>query len=301
MEFLLGRSLSNNLTDLLVEPIVQDIIQREGLDMVQLAQEEPDAGLGNGGLARLAACFSDSLATMLITAIGYGLRYHYGIFRQRIRNGHQIEYPDLWLRHSDPWEVARPEEIVPIKFNASIRLENGVERVFDNQPAVLLGTPTIGRSSAMVAKRSTLSDCGRRALLKHSTSTNSAAVTSSGRCTSKDHRRELDPRALSGRLNRAWPVLTFYPGVFFGRLLAGGYHSALPPSGQRVAGSAREGGDPTQRHASRRGGGRTHAHSARSGRAELRGGLGSHHARWRIPTTPSCPKRWRSGPCGCLN
>jgi glycogen phosphorylase len=189
MEFLLGRSLSNNLTDLLVEPIVQDIIQREGLDMVQLAQEEPDAGLGNGGLGRLAACFSDSLATMLLTAIGYGLRYHYGIFRRRIRNGHQIEYPDLWLRHSDPWEVARPEEIVPIKFNASSRLENGVERVFDNQPAVLLGTPTIGRSSAMVAKRSTLSDCGRRALLKHSTSTNSAAVTLSGRCIKRSSPR----------------------------------------------------------------------------------------------------------------
>jgi len=141
MEFLLGRSLTNNLTNLLVEPIVQDIIQREGLDLLQLAQEEPDAGLGNGGLGRLAACFIDSLATMQIPAIGYGLRYHYGIFRQQIQNGHQIEHPDLWLRHPDPWEVARPEEIVPVKFNASIRLENGVERVFDNQPAILLGTP----------------------------------------------------------------------------------------------------------------------------------------------------------------
>ena len=141
MEFLLGRSLTNNLTNLLVEPIVRDIIQREGLDLLQLAQEEPDAGLGNGGLGRLAACFIDSLATMQIPAMGYGLRYHYGIFRQQIQNGYQIEHPDLWLRHPDPWEVGRPEEIVPVKFNASIRLENGVERVFDNQPAILLGTP----------------------------------------------------------------------------------------------------------------------------------------------------------------
>ena len=277
MEFLLGRSLSNNLTDLLVEPIVQDIIQREGLDMVQLAQEEPDAGLGNGGLARLAACFSDSLATMLITAIGYGLRYHYGIFRQRIRNGHQIEYPDLWLRHSDPWEVARPEEIVPIKFNASIRLENGVERVFDNQPAVLLGTPTIGRSSAMVAKRSTLSDCGRRALLKHSTSTNSAAVTSSGRCikrSSPSLTRVLYPddsteRGRSLRFTQEYFLVACSLADIIARFRRRGNEwQALPE----------EGGDPTQRHASRRGGGRTHAHSARSGRAELRGGLGSHHA-----------------------
>jgi starch phosphorylase len=84
MEFLLGRSLTNNLTNLLVEPIVHDIIQREGLDLLQLAQEEPDAGLGNGGLGRLATCFVDSLATMQIPAVGYGLRYHYGIFRQQI-------------------------------------------------------------------------------------------------------------------------------------------------------------------------------------------------------------------------
>jgi starch phosphorylase len=140
MEFLLGRSLTNNLTNLLVEPIVQDIIQREGLDLLQLAQEEPDAGLGNGGLGRLAACFIDSLATMQIPAMGYGLRYHYGIFRQQIQNGYQIEQPDLWLRHPDPWEVPRPEEPVPVRFNASVHLEDGTEKVSD-QPLILLGTP----------------------------------------------------------------------------------------------------------------------------------------------------------------
>jgi glycogen phosphorylase len=140
MEFLLGRSLTNNLTNLMVEPIVQDIIRREGMDLLQLAQEEPDAGLGNGGLGRLAACFIDSLASMQIPAMGYGLRYHYGIFRQQIQNGYQIEQPDLWLRHPDPWEVGRPEEPVPVKFNASVRLEDGTEKVSD-QPAILLGTP----------------------------------------------------------------------------------------------------------------------------------------------------------------
>ena len=190
MEFLLGRSLTNNLTNLLVEPIVRDIIQREGLDLLQLAQEEPDAGLGNGGLGRLAACFIDSLATMQIPAMGYGLRYHYGIFRQQIQNGYQIEQPDLWLRHPDPWEVGRPEELVPVKFSASIRLEDGSEKVLSDQPTILLGTPSIDLSSAMGAKRSILSDCGRRVLLRHSTSTNSAAETSSGRCI-----RKLLPRA----------------------------------------------------------------------------------------------------------
>src|SRR5262249_25951755 len=80
MEFLIGRSLTNNLTNLLVEPIVREVLQREGLELMQLAEQEPDAGLGNGGLGRLAACFIDSLAAMQIPAIGYGLRYDYGIF-----------------------------------------------------------------------------------------------------------------------------------------------------------------------------------------------------------------------------
>ena len=102
MEFLIGRSFTNNLTNMMVEPIVHDIIQREGLDLLQLAQEEPDAGLGNGGLGRLAACFVDSLATLQIPAVGYGLRYHYGIFRQDIQNGYQVEHPDPWLRRPIP-------------------------------------------------------------------------------------------------------------------------------------------------------------------------------------------------------
>jgi starch phosphorylase len=190
MEFLLGRSLTNNLTNLLVEPIVHDIIQRKGLDLLQLAQEEPDAGLGNGGLGRLAACFVDSLATLQVPAVGYGLRYHYGIFRQQMQNGRQIEHPDPWLRHPDPWEVARSEEIVPDKFTASIRLENGVERVFDNQPTILLWTPYNRPVIGYGGKTINTLQLGRRVLLKHSTSTNSAVGTSLGRCI-----RRSSPRA----------------------------------------------------------------------------------------------------------
>src|SRR6266480_573429 len=115
MEFLIGRSLTNNLTNLLVEPIANEVMKREGLDLLQLAEQEPDAGLGNGGLGRLAACFIDSLATLQIPAIGYGLRYHYGIFQQQIQNGYQVEHPDVWLRRPDPWEVERPAETVEVK------------------------------------------------------------------------------------------------------------------------------------------------------------------------------------------
>ena len=120
MEFLIGRSLTNNLTNLLLEPITREVMQREGLDLLQLAEQEPDAGLGNGGLGRLAACFIDSLATMQIPAIGYSLRYDYGIFRQEIENGYQVEHPDNWLSHPDPWEVARPRETVEVRVNATV-------------------------------------------------------------------------------------------------------------------------------------------------------------------------------------
>src|SRR6266705_3075886 len=141
MEFLIGRSLTNNLTNLLVEPMAREVLQREGLDLVELAEQEPDAGLGNGGLGRLAACFLDSLATMQLPAMGYGLRYHYGIFRQQLQDGYQVETPDPWLRHPDPWEVPRLADTVQIPMHAAVRLVNGVEQLMANQPSVLLGFP----------------------------------------------------------------------------------------------------------------------------------------------------------------
>ena len=141
MEFLIGRSLTNNLTNLLVEPIAREVLQREGLDLVELAEQEPDAGLGNGGLGRLAACFLDSMATMQIPAMGYGLRYHYGIFRQQLQHGYQVATPDPWLHHPDPWEVSRPADTVEIPMHATARLDNGVETFVANQPVVLLGIP----------------------------------------------------------------------------------------------------------------------------------------------------------------
>ena len=141
MEFLIGRSLSNNITNLLLSPIVDDKVKQTGLDWLGLLEEEPDAGLGNGGLGRLAACFLDSMATMQLPAIGYGLRYEYGMFRQSIENGWQHEQGDNWLRRPDPWEIVRPDEKVEVKLNSSVELRNGTLTPIPGRPSTLIGIP----------------------------------------------------------------------------------------------------------------------------------------------------------------
>jgi starch phosphorylase len=141
MEFLLGRSLANNVTNLLLDPVVQDAVHEKGIDWLELVEQEPDAGLGNGGLGRLAACFLDSMATMHLPATGYGLRYEYGMFRQSFVNGWQREEPDSWSRDGDPWEIARSHEKVEIKLNCTFKLRDGRVEVIPNRPSSLFGIP----------------------------------------------------------------------------------------------------------------------------------------------------------------
>ena len=141
MEFLIGRSLANNITNLLLDPVVNDAVKRHNLDWYELLEQEPDAGLGNGGLGRLAACFLDSMATMQIPAMGYGLRYEYGIFKQTIKDGWQRELADNWLRRLDPWEVARLDETVEVKLNSSVEIRAGVLSPVAGRPASLIGVP----------------------------------------------------------------------------------------------------------------------------------------------------------------
>ena len=142
MEFLIGRTLVNNIINLGVEQFVQEDLQSDPLqDWKQLVESEPDAGLGNGGLGRLAACFIDSLATLQIPAIGYGLRYEYGIFRQSIENGFQVEQPDRWLAQPDPWEVPRPRESVNIPFGCKFEFHDGRLCAVPGHPTELIGMP----------------------------------------------------------------------------------------------------------------------------------------------------------------
>src|SRR5580704_6791045 len=141
MEFLIGRSLANNVTNLLLDPLVQRAAQEKGIDWLELIEQEPDAGLGNGGLGRLAACFLDSMATMQLPATGYGLRYEYGMFKQSIADGWQREKADNWLRDTDPWEIARPHEKVEVKLNVSFKQQGGGFEVIPNRPSSLIGIP----------------------------------------------------------------------------------------------------------------------------------------------------------------
>jgi glycogen phosphorylase len=141
MEFLLGRSLANNITNLLLDPVARQATQEKGIDWLELIEQEPDAGLGNGGLGRLAACFLDSMATMELPATGYGLRYEYGMFKQTIVDGWQRESADNWLRDGDPWEIARAHEKVEVKVNCSFQLRDGTFHVIPGKPSSLIGIP----------------------------------------------------------------------------------------------------------------------------------------------------------------
>ncbi|MEA2816865.1 MAG: glycogen phosphorylase, partial [Rhodospirillaceae bacterium] len=141
LEFLIGRSLANNILNLRLDPVARSIVEQGKLDWPAVLEEEPDAGLGNGGLGRLAACFLDSMATMQLPAMGYGLRYEYGIFRQTIEDGWQHEQPDNWLRNPDPWEVARPQEAVEIKLGCSFVVDKGTLRAIFGRPSNVLGVP----------------------------------------------------------------------------------------------------------------------------------------------------------------
>src|SRR4051812_6971281 len=142
MEFLMGRALVNNIINLGIEDFVRsDLRSDPRQDWKEVIETEPDAGLGNGGLGRLAACFIESLATLQIPAMGQGLRYEYGIFRQQIENGRQVEHPDQWLKFPDPWEVGRPREAVHVPLGCSFRLDGGILHAVPGHPSHLLGVP----------------------------------------------------------------------------------------------------------------------------------------------------------------
>jgi glycogen phosphorylase len=197
VEFLIGRSLTNNITNLMLHPFVERAAREEGLDLMGIVEQEPDAGLGNGGLGRLAACFLDPMATMQLPAMGYGLRYEYGMFRQTIVDGWQREQPDNWLRQQDPWEVSRRSEAVEVRLGCTIEMHQGSLRIVSNRPSTLIGFRMTGRWSVSAARQSTACACGASRRTTILTSRSSARATLSARC--RQHRgADPDTRALSG-------------------------------------------------------------------------------------------------------
>uniref|UniRef100_A0A8D0W954 Alpha-1,4 glucan phosphorylase n=1 Tax=Sus scrofa TaxID=9823 RepID=A0A8D0W954_PIG len=146
LEFYIGRTLQNTMINLGLQNACDEAIYQLGLDMEELEEIEEDAGLGNGGLGRLAACFLDSMATLGLAAYGYGIRYEYGIFNQKIRDGWQIEEADDWLRHGNPWEKARPEFMLPVHFYGRVEHTEAGTKWVDTQVVLALpyDTPVPG-------------------------------------------------------------------------------------------------------------------------------------------------------------
>ena len=123
MEFLMGRALGNNMINLQTYQPIKEVLEEMGVDINVIEDQEPDAALGNGGLGRLAACFIDSLATLGYPAYGCGIRYRYGMFKQQIRDGFQVEVPDNWLKDGYPFELRRPEYAKEVHFGGYVRVE----------------------------------------------------------------------------------------------------------------------------------------------------------------------------------
>ena len=156
-EFLMGRFMGNNLINLQINDVIKETLNELGVDINKIEDREMDAGLGNGGLGRLAACFLDSLATLALPGHGYGLRYKYGMFEQKIENGFQMEYPDDWTKYGDPWSIKRMDRVFEVKFGGQIEVHRDefgkeyfkrvntetVHAVADDVPVIGYGNDTV--------------------------------------------------------------------------------------------------------------------------------------------------------------
>ena len=157
MEFLLGRALGNNLINMTAYKVVKEALEEMGIDLNVIEDQEPDPALGNGGLGRLAACFLDSLATLGYASYGCGIRYRYGMFKQKIRDGYQVEAPDNWLKDGNPFELRRPEYAKEVRFGGNIRVEydetgktHFVQENYESVMAIPYDYPIVGYGNHIV-------------------------------------------------------------------------------------------------------------------------------------------------------
>ena len=160
MEFLMGRALGNNMINLQAYDQAKEALEELGVDINVIEDQEPDAALGNGGLGRLAACFMDSLATLGYSAYGCGIRYRYGMFKQEIRDGYQVEVPDNWLADGNPFELRRPEYSKEVKFGGYVSVyqdkngrNNFKQEGYQSVTAVPYDLPVVGYGNGIVKDR----------------------------------------------------------------------------------------------------------------------------------------------------
>ena len=231
----MGRALANNVTNLLLDPIVDAAVAQKELDWLELLEQEPDAGLGNGGLGRLAACFLDSMATLQLPAMGYGLRYEYGIFRQTIEDGWQREQPDNWLRFPDPWEVARPEGAGGSPTELLVRI--AVAAICDlvpGQPSTLIGLPFDRPIVGYGGKTINTLRLWAAAAPDYFDFEQFSSGDFVGALAETLAAEIADPRAVSRRFNQPGTRVAICAGVLPGRLFAGRPCAPLSPRQSRL-------------------------------------------------------------------
>ena len=234
----------------MLDPLVERAFAGRGREWIEILDQEPDAGLGNGGLGRLAACFLDSMATLQLPAMGYGMRYEHGIFRQRIRNGWQEERSDNWLRRPDPWEVVRPNESVEVPFACSFEVRGGALLIVPHRPSSLIGVPydrpVVGYGGRTVNTLRLWSATASHAFDFQRFSGGDFVASIAEALDAESLTRVLYPDDHTPQ-GRGPPANA---GVFPGRLFAGRHRPQIPRVEYGLADAAEKGRDPTQRHAS---------------------------------------------------
>ena len=232
-EFSLGPQLGNNLVNLCAVDTVKQAIEALGLDFEELVDQEEEPGLGSGGLGRLAACYLDSLATLQIPSIGYGIRYEFGIFDQQIRDGWQVEMTDKWLRLGNPWEIPRPE-IAAMLGSAATPSRTPTRKAaiaFAGFPrASSEASPTTPRSSAIGSTRQICSACGVQRRSNRSISNRSTSVTTMARWSRKSPPRR-SARCSIRTIPRCRASGSARAAVLFRLMRASGHDAHLPADG----------------------------------------------------------------------
>ena len=253
LEFLIGRLLRDALSNLGLTAEMEAALAAYGVDLAQIEELEPDAALGNGGLGRLAACFMESLASLDLPACGYGIRYINGMFRQRIKDGWQLEYPETWLAHGNHWEFERRETAYLIGFGGEVTgSEAGHVRWMPAEVvrAEAIDTPVVGWRGKRV---NTLRLWNALALdpIRLDAFNAGDHLSRPGR---RSARGAAGTRALSGRLHAGGTGTAPAPGIFLRQRLHPGHRPPPYPVFQGHQDAAAKGGDPSQRHPPRRGG-----------------------------------------------